>query len=150
MGGTTLVQATMLARITLANKRPAINQTSLAIVPFQFLGRRLRHSRGEGGELLIRTYTTCLGQWTHQVISKALPLHSIPWTKALFDEQWLRAGCPLNLRGSSKHTSSPPRRKSGQVGVTHCILRYAPAFDKDEHSRLPSSTTLSIGLLVKP
>ncbi len=32
-------------------------------------------------------------------------------------------------------------RRSGQVGVTHCLLRFAPAFDKDVHCRLPSSAT---------
>ncbi len=33
------------------------------------------------------------------------------------------------------------------MGVTHFLLRYVPALDKDTHSRLPSSTTQLAGIL---
>ncbi len=36
------------------------------------------------------------------------------------------------------------------MAVTHGLLKFPAAFDKNVHSRLPSLTTLSTGFLVKP
>ncbi len=56
---------------------------------------------------------------------------------------------PPNSRSLSRLTTHRQRLWLGQGGVTQCLFRSAPAFDKDVLSPLPASITKSTGFLAR-